>query len=148
MLQTLGPNSPVEMTNLLLAEIAKLRKMPALAKRIEEFKPTPDPLAQKEAELRIALLEAQVFNEQAKGEENKVDVQLKSAKTATEEAKARNMNSDSDGKDLAFVENEAGVSHAREQDATERKHEQAMEGKEADRLGALDKAAADALFKK
>ena len=147
MLQTLGPNSPVEMTNLLLAEIAKLRKMPALAKRIEEFKPTPDPLAQKEAELRIALLEAQVFNEQAKGEENKVDVQLKSAKTATEEAKARNMNSDSDGKDLAFVENEAGVSHAREQDATERKHEQAMEGKEADRLGALDKAAADSIFK-
>jgi hypothetical protein len=43
------------MTRMLLTEIAKLRKMPALAKQIEEFKPEPDPLAQKERELHVLL---------------------------------------------------------------------------------------------
>jgi len=147
MLQTTGNSMPIEVTQMILSDIAKLRKMPELAKRMAEFKPEPDPLAQKKAELEIALLEAQVFNEQAKGEENKVDVGLKTAKTATEEAKTRNMNSDSDGKDLDFVEKESGVANARETEANNNKHAQAMEGKEHDRLSNLDSQALTELNK-
>ena len=114
MLQTVGNNMDPGMSRMILAEIATLRKMPTLAKRIEEFEPQPDPLAVKKAELEIALLEAQVFNEQAKGQENAVDVDLKKAKTVTEQAKARDLNSSADGKDLDFVETESGTKQARE----------------------------------
>ena len=133
------------MSYMLLADIAKLRKMPDLARRIEEYQPQPDPMAQQEQQLRMALLQAQVANEQAKGQENAVDVQLKTAKTQTEQAKARDLNSGSDNKDLEFVEKESGVFSARDQQMAERKHEQAMESKEFDRLANLDSKAFDAL---
>ena len=145
MLQTMGNTLPPEMSYMLLADIAKLRKMPDLARRIEEYQPQPDPMAQQEQQLRMALLQAQVANEQAKGQENAVDVQLKTAKTQTEQAKARDLNSGSDNKDLEFVEKESGVFSARDQQMAERKHEQAMESKEFDRLANLDSKAFDAL---
>ena len=145
MLQTMGNTLPPEMSYMLLADIAKLRKMPDLARRIEEYQPQPDPMAQQEQQLRMALLQAQVANEQAKGQENAVDVQLKTAKTQTEQAKARDLNSGSDNKDLDFVEKESGVSSARDQQMAERKHEQAMESKEFDRLANLDSKAFDEL---
>jgi hypothetical protein len=147
MLQTMGNSVPFELTSMLLSEIATLRKMPDLAKKIEDFKPQPDPLAQKKAELEIALLEAQVFNEAAKGKENEVDVGLKTAKTATEEAKARAMNSGSDNTDLDFLEKESGVANFRDQAAAEDKHTRDLELKENDRLGDLDKIALTGLTK-
>ena len=117
MLQTMGNTMPPEMSQMILADIAQLRKMPDLAKRIAEYQPQPDPMAQQKAQLENALLEAQVANETAKGRENEVDVQLKSAIAATEQAKARGLHSQSDMVDLDFVEKESGVLHAREIDA-------------------------------
>ena len=76
-----------------------------------------------------------------------MDVQLKTAKTQTEQAKARGMHSDSDNKDLDFVEKESGVSSARDAESDDRKHAQNMESKEHDRLANLDKAAFDSLTK-
>ena len=138
MLQTMGNTMPPEMSQMILADIAQLRKMPDLAKRIAEYQPQPDPMAQQKAQLENALLEAQVANETAKGRENEVDVQLKSAKAATEQAKARGMHSQSDMVDLDFVEKESGVQHAREIDSDERKHVQHMDDKEFDRLANMD----------
>ena len=89
----------------------------------------------------------QVNNESAKAQENAVDVELKKAKAATEQAKARSMHSASDLDDLDFMEKESGVSHAREMDSDDRKHRQQMENKEHDRLANLDKVAFDALTK-
>ena len=147
MLQTMGNTMPPEMSQMILADIAKLRKMPDLSKRISEYQPQPDPLAQQKAQLEIALLQAQVQNETAKGQENAVDVQLKTAKTATEQAKARQMHSGSDLSDLDFVEKESGVAGARQAQADDRKHAQNMESKEHDRMSNLDKAAFDSLTK-
>jgi len=147
MLQTMGNTMPPEMSQMILADIAQLRKMPDLAKRIAEYQPQPDPMAQQKAQLENALLEAQVANEMAKGRENEVDVQLKSAKAATEQAKARGMHSQSDISDLDFVEKESGVQHAREIESDERKHTQHMDDKEFDRLANLDKSAFDAMTK-
>lgn len=147
MLQTVGNNMPPEMTNMILADIAKLRKMPDLAKRIEEYQPQPDPLLQEKAQLELELLRAQISNEVAKGRENEVDVGLKTAKTATEEAKARSMHSASDKTDLDFVEQESGVARAHEERLGETKHAQNMESKEHDRLTNLDNTAMTELLK-
>ena len=158
MLQTMGNTMPPEMSQMILADIAKLRKMPDLAKRISEYKPEPDPMAQKKAQLEVALLEAQVQNEAAKAKENEVDVELKKAKAETERAKARAMHSGSDMTDLDFVEKESGVASARDLQSADQKHAQNMEskeydrqanmeGKEHDRLSNLDKAAFDSLTK-
>jgi hypothetical protein len=136
MLQTMGPNEDPGMRKIILSEIALLRKMPALAKRIQDYQPQPNPLLQKKTMLEIALLEAQVKNETAKGAENTVDVRLKSAKASTEEAKARNLNSKSDQQDLNFLEQESGLS---------RQHEADM--KDMDRRSKLDEKAADYLMK-
>jgi len=158
MLQTMGNTMPPEMSQMILADIAKLRKMPDLAKRIEEYQPQPDPMAQQKAQLEVALLQAQVANETAKGQENAVDVQLKTAKTQTEQAKARSMNSGSDLTDLDFVDKESGTKDTRENDLEDRKHaknieskefdrQANLEGKESDRLSNLDKVAVDTLNK-
>jgi len=138
---------PLEMTQIILSDIAKLRKMPDLAKRISEYKQQPDPMAQQKMQLEMALLQAQVQNETAKGQENAVDVELKTAKTETERAKARSMHSDSDNKDLDFVDKESGARDMRDMGLADQKHAQNMEGKEYDRLAGLDKTAFDTLTK-
>ena len=158
MLQTMGNTMPPEMSQMILADIAKLRKMPDLAKRIEEYEPQPDPMAQKKAQLELAMLEAQIANESAKAKENEVDVNLKKAKAATEQARARSLHSDSDSKDLDFLDKESGIRDIKEMDLENQKHSNMMEskefdrqanleGKEHDRLSNLDKVAFDTLNK-
>lgn len=128
MLQTTGPNGDPGEVRMIRAEIARLRKMPALAKRIEEYRPEPDPLAVKEAELKIVLLESQINKENmlaykhqteaeangARGYKDKTQGDLNSAKRGTEGAKIRNMHSDSDNKDLDYLEKHSGVQHERD----------------------------------
>ena len=114
MLQTMGPNQDPQVTQMIQADIARLRKMPDLAQRIENYKPQPDPLAVKKMQLEIALLEAQVNTEQTKAPENMAGAQLDQAKSITEQAKARQLGSDADMKDLDFVEQETGTKQERE----------------------------------
>lgn len=114
MLQTMGNNMDPEMSKMILSDIARLRKMPDLAKRIEEYSPQPDPLMQRKAELEIALLEAQLANEQAQTMQYQSTAQLNMAKINTEGAKAGNLKSDTDIKNLDFVEQESGVKQERE----------------------------------
>jgi len=147
MLQTMGNTMPPEMSQMILADIAKLRKMPDLAKRIQEYQPQPDPMAQQKMQLEMALLQAQVQNETAKGQENAVDVELKTAKTATEQAKARQMHSGADLSDLDFVDKESGTKDKRDQDIEARKQSNLMEGKEHDRLSKMDETALNSLTK-
>jgi hypothetical protein len=113
LLQTLGQDD-IEYRKLIQIEIAKLQRMPDLVKKIEEYQPQPDPIAQRKAELEIALLEAQIANEQAKGMENAVDVELKKAKTANELANVRLVNEDTDLKALQFLEKSSGADHLKE----------------------------------
>lgn len=106
MFQTVGPNGDPGITKMIISDIAKLRKMPDLAKRIEEYEPQPDPLAQRKAELEIQLLEAQLANELA-------EAQLKQAKAGVESVKATNIKADTDQKTLDFIEQESGVKQER-----------------------------------
>ena len=107
MLQTMGNNMAPEMSRLILADIARLRKMPDLAKQIEEYQPQPDPIAQKQAELQVALMEAELAEKQS-------IIALNQAKIETEAAKANHLNSQADLADLDFVEQESGVKQERD----------------------------------
>lgn len=113
LLQTVGPNSDPELMKMILSDIAKLRKMPDLAHKIESFQPQPDPMQQKKVQLEIALLEAQIANENSKAMLNQAQAQLNGAKVGTESAKQGNMQSDTDQKNLDFVEQESGVKQER-----------------------------------
>jgi hypothetical protein len=113
LLQTTAQTSDPEEVRMIRAEIARLRKMPDLAKRIEEYQPQRDPLADKEAELRIQLLEAQVQTEIAKTQGHGATAALDQARAMTEQAKARHYNSGSDLKDLEFVEGDTGTTQER-----------------------------------
>lgn len=113
LLQTVGPNADPEMLKMILADIAKLRKMPDLAKKIESFQQQPDPLAQEEAQLRIELLKAQIAKENAQAMSYQSGAQLDMAKAGTEQVKQGNLQSDTDLKNLDFVEQESGVKQER-----------------------------------
>ncbi len=134
MLQTNGPNSDPAEARIIRAEIARLRKMPELAKKIEEYRPEPDPFTLKKQELELALLQAQIRKEislevkhlstadldKTRGYKEGTQGNLNAAKTQTESAKTRNLNSLSDNQDLDFVEKESGVTQARETEKLDR----------------------------
>lgn len=107
MLQTLGNTVSPEITLMLLADIARLRKMPELEHALKNFKPTPDPLAEARQRLEIAKLEAEIRKLNS-------GAQLDVAKVDTEAAKAENLHADTDAKNLDYVEQESGVHQARE----------------------------------
>lgn len=113
MLQTTGNNMDGELRNMILSDIARLRKMPDLAKKIESFQPQPDLLAQEKAQLEIELLKAQIDNARAQASERQSGAQLDTAKAGTEQAKQKYLSSDTDLKNLEFVEQESGVKQER-----------------------------------
>ena len=105
-----------------------------LSKQIQEYQPQPDPVAEQRTQLEMQLLQAQIANESAKAQENAVDVEYKKAKTQTELAKSRNLNSKSDLDDLNFVEQESGVNRQHEQDLKATDQQNTMDQKFADAI--------------
>ena len=116
MLQTMGNNMDPSMSKIILADIARLRKMPDLAKKIEAFEPQPDPAQQRMQELQIQLLEAQLENERAQAMDRQAAAQLKMSQAGAADAKASNLNADTDMKNLDFVEQESGVKQERQKE--------------------------------
>lgn len=114
MLQTMGNNMDPSMSKIILSDIAKLRKMPDLAEKIENFEPQPDPMAQKQAELQIQLLEAQLRKENAMAMEAEANAQLTMAKIGTEQVKQGDIKASTDQKTLDFVEQESGLKQERD----------------------------------
>jgi len=100
MMQTLGNTLPFEITQIMLTEFARLKRMPVLLHALKEYQPQPDPLAQKMQELEIAKLEVEIAETQAKAR--------------LLEAKARETASNADIKDLDFLEQESGTKQARD----------------------------------
>jgi hypothetical protein len=113
LLQTVGPNGDPDLMKMVLSDIMRLRKMPDLAHKIEAFQPQPDPLQQQKAMLEVELLKAQIAKENAAAIKYQADAQLGVAKSNTEAAVAGNIKSDTDQKNLDFVEQESGVKQER-----------------------------------
>lgn len=114
MLQTMGPNEDPGMRKIILSDICRLKKMPDLAKRIEEFQPEPDPMQQKMMQLEMAKMELEIAKLQAETQKIQAEAGLKAQQIDTEVAKAENLRADTDNKNLDFVEEESGVKQARD----------------------------------
>ena len=100
MLQTIGPNMDFSMTQMILAEIATLKRMPALAQRILQFKPTPDPLLEKAKELEVLKLQKEIEKIQSEIDKNRAEAAKKMA--------------EADKTNLDTVEQETGTKHERD----------------------------------
>lgn len=107
MLQATGDTMDPILKKMILVDICRLRKMPDLGKRIEEYEPQPDPMQQRLQELEMAKLESEIQLNQAKAQQLMADSIQKGAK-------AENIQADTDQKALDFVEQEAGVKQERE----------------------------------
>lgn len=123
MLQTVGPNTDWGVTALILSDIARLRKMPDLAKKIQDYQPQPDPIAQMRAQLELQLLQAQIATEQAKAAQYATNAQLHQVKQGTEVAKSNALNASADKTNLDFLEQESGVAQERNLQALDRQAE-------------------------
>jgi len=109
MLQTTGPNSDPAEVRMIRAEIARLRKMPELAKRIEEYQPEPDPHQMRMQDLEARKLEAEIEEIESKTIENLAEADLDTAQAA----KAR---SERDKTDLDYVEQDTGTKQERDKE--------------------------------
>jgi len=114
MLQTTGQTLGLEMIQLVLAEIADLRKMPELSKKIKMYQPQPDPIEQEKAMLEVELLKAQIQQISGKAYESQSTAILNQTKAGTEQAKQKMLSSTADKLDLDFVEQRTGTTQARE----------------------------------
>lgn len=115
MLQTMGNNMDADMTHMILSDIARLRKMPELAEKIENYQPPPpDPIMQERAQLENEMLKAQIQEILAKAQQAGAHSALTATKVGTEQAKAQHIQADTDKKNLDFVEQESGVKQERE----------------------------------
>lgn len=85
MLQTLGNTVDQGMTQMILSEICKLKRMPELAERVARFEPPqPDPMQQQLAEMQLQMLQAQIQKLEAEVQKIGADAQLSGAKAQTE----------------------------------------------------------------
>lgn len=140
MLQTAGPNMDLEFSKMIWADIARLRKMPGLAERIEKFQPQPDPLAQAKAEKEIQLLDAQIAKEVALAAKHNADAQaaggrglrdatqadLNQAKAGEAMAKGRLHSTEADKGDLDYMQEADGTKHVREMEKQGQKDSNAL----------------------
>ena len=152
LLQTMGPNQDAEINKMLMAEIARLSRMPELEQRILNHQPQPDPMAEQAKQLEMAkmqleieLMQAEIRDRLARAGENEIDAQVKMAKMQTELAKARKLGSEADGLDLNFLMKNEGTDEVNKQQQEEAKYMRArqaqVEDRESKRLHDLDKIA-------
>lgn len=109
MLQTTGQSFGIEFTKIILAEIAELRKMPHLAQQLRAYQPQPDPMAEQLRQLELQEKQVEIQKKQA-------EIQKILTEAGHTGVKSANVQADTDSKNLRFVEDEAGVTHARDVD--------------------------------
>ena len=120
MLQTMGPDMDPAMSRMILADIARLKRMPTLAKKIESYQPTPDPIAEELKKLEVMKVKKEIEKLDSEIKENLADAKKKA--------------SEADLKDLDYVEGESGTTHTR---ALQRQSEQARANQDLEVTKAL-----------
>ena len=158
LLQTLGNTVPFEFTQMILAKMARLHRMPDLEQKIEAYEQKPDPVAEQikqlelqKAQLEVKKLQAEIASLMASAQEDTIDAQVKLAKAEVEKAKARDFHSKADLRDLDFLRKDEGIDQMEKMQAAtqlaEQQHGHAMMQKEMDRRSTLDVSAFDAMHK-
>lgn len=116
LLQTIGNSMDAEIRDMVLTEICSLLKMPALSKKISDYAPTPDPVAQKKAELEIEKLQAEIVNVKADTANKIIGSKLDANKIDTEVAKSTKTKSEADLIDLNYIEQATGTTQERDKE--------------------------------
>lgn len=114
MLQTMGNTMGMDLAKIILADIARLRKMPDLAQRIESYQPEPDPVQQQLQQLELRKLQAEINVLESQARENMAKGAVHQAKVGVEQARAESLQGDADLKSLDFVQNQNGDNHIRD----------------------------------
>lgn len=107
MLQTTGQQFGIEMYQLILAEIAELRKMPELANKIKKYAPQPSEFEQMAQQIELEKL-------QLENEKTKAEIAKLYADAGRAQADAGNKSADTDRKNLDYVQEEQGVNQERD----------------------------------
>ena len=148
LLQTLGNTLPFELTQKVLAQIARLSRQPELEKDIEAFKPQPDPMAEQMKQLEMAKLQAEIqylqarsFAAQSSAGEDDADKAEKMAQAELKRAQARKLMSEADNLDLKYIADDRQVKHQEDLDKEQLKHQQKLELEDMKRLARLDEMA-------
>ena len=100
MLQTIGPDMDIGQRNLILSQIAELKRMPTLAHMLRNYQPQPDPI--------------DVEKRQLENEKLKLEIEDLRAKAALNTAKIDLVEAQADQASLDFVEQETGTKHERD----------------------------------
>lgn len=116
MLQTMGNTLGQDIAQLILAEIATLRKMPDLAKAIKDYQPEPDPFQQEMQQLELEYKKAEIELMKADAQERMAKSKVQEAKVGVENARAESLQGDADNKTLDFMERDSGIKHQHELD--------------------------------
>ena len=148
LLQTLGNTLPFELTQKILAQIARLSRQPELEKDVAGFKPQLDPMAEQTKQLEMAKLQAEVQYLQARAYalhagagEDDADKAEKMAQAELKRAQARKLMSEADNLDLKYVADDGQVKHQEAIDKENLKHQQKLELEDMKRLARLDEMA-------
>jgi len=140
MLQTAGPNMDIEFSKMIWADIARLRKMPDLAAKIEKYQPQPNPLEQAKVEAELQLIQAQIEKERAlaakhiaeaeaaggRGMRDASQADLNLAKADEAGSKAKKHRSEADRLDQDYLQEADGTKHIREMQKQDQKDSNAI----------------------
>lgn len=127
-LKTVGDTLPFPIIKNLYANIAKLKRLPELAHFIAGYEPEPDPMQQEAAQLELAKAKAEVEKIQIENQIKAATLEgstpyLTTQKLMNEirllEAQAKKLQSESDKKDLDYLEQETGIAHVRDMEKIE-----------------------------
>ena len=121
MLQTGQQGMDPEILKMIQVELFRLKKMPDLAKKLEEYQPQPDPYVEEMKQLEKEKLKAEIEERLSRARENEVDLRAKTAKAILDEARARDINSSADQKDLDFTRKADGTEF--DEKMTEKTHD-------------------------
>ena len=158
LLQTMGPNQDMDINKMLMAEIARLSRMPELEQKILNHQPQPDPMAEQAKQiemqkmmLEIELMKAEIADRMARAGENQIDAQIKLNKAKLDDAKARKLNSESDLHDLSFLKENEGIPDRNKMEMENQKYmrqrQAQIEDRDHSRLHELDKIALQGMMK-
>lgn len=122
-MQTLGNNLPPELPIKIMAKIAHLHKLPDLAQYLETWEPKPDPLAEAQQQLELARLEAETELLKAQAREAAAKSYVQEAKVGVEQARAGQMQSQTDKNNLDFFNKANGIDHEQNKELNQQKYD-------------------------
>lgn len=122
-MQTLGNNLPPELPIKIMAKIAHLHKLPDLAQYLDTWEPQPDPLAEAQQQLELARLEAETELLKAQAREAAAKSYVQEAKVGVEQARAGQMQSQTDKNNLDFYNRANGIDHEQTKELNQQKYD-------------------------